>query len=173
MGGHMSVPSLLEGAYELSNQYTSETFSNIGGYQSPSSAITEEGPLQELLQVQLACLQKVLRDVDQVDYSRLNSWINISKGGDFNMTHLHPSSNWSCCAYLNMPGGSIVFEDPRAGAEMQERMYDTEGSYEIFPEVGDILFFPSWLKHSVLPSYSKEDRVSVASNYTIHRRYNE
>ena len=39
-----------------------------------------------------------------------------------------------------------------------------EGNYYIFPQVGDLVIFPAWIKHEVPPSNVDEDRMLVGGN---------
>ena len=39
-----------------------------------------------------------------------------------------------------------------------------EGNYYVFPQVGDLVIFPAWIKHEVPPSNVDEDRMLVGGN---------
>ncbi|SVC74352.1 uncharacterized protein METZ01_LOCUS327206, partial [marine metagenome] len=39
-----------------------------------------------------------------------------------------------------------------------------EGNYYVFPQVGDLVIFPAWVKHEVPPSTVDEDRMLVGGN---------
>jgi uncharacterized protein (TIGR02466 family) len=110
-------------------------------------------------------------------YKLADSWININTVGDYNTSHVHPGSQWSCSTYIKVPGGPIVFEDPRPSAVMDvgNRMNNnTSTERGILPEEGDIIFFPSWLTHRVESSNMEELRITIASNYYLHKeQYNE
>ena len=43
----------------------------------------------------------------------------------------------------------------------------TGKSFDIYPQVDDLLFFPSWMKHGVPESKSNEERIMIAGNVTI------
>ncbi len=77
-------------------------------------------------------------------------WGQIYNEGAHQVSHHHNPHSWSFCYYVNTPKGSspIVFDD---------------GS-EVIAEEGKIVFFPSWLYHSVPPNKCK-DRSVVCGNF--------
>ena len=42
--------------------------------------------------------------------------------------------------------------------------HDEKNYEEIYPQENMMLMFPSWLEHSVEPSKSKEERISISFN---------
>jgi len=103
-----------------------------------------------------------------------NSWINISNKGHYNTLHGHPSSLISGVLYIKVPkdAGNIVFENPLWWIEYmlpmgQLRELNPYNSSECFsiPQKGQILMFPSWLRHYVKQNNSHEDRISLSFNF--------
>jgi uncharacterized protein (TIGR02466 family) len=73
--------------------------------------------------------------------------------------------------YIQLPQGTdeITFEDPRP-ARMMDFQRSCLVSDEYFshqPKVGELLLFPSWLPHFVLPNTSNEERISVSFNIEL------
>lgn len=63
---------------------------------------------------------------------------------------------------MNKPiGGSIELH-------YGEPQWCSQPSFLHFPQEGDLLVFPAWLRHSVYPFYCEGERVSIAGN--IHQR---
>ncbi len=81
-------------------------------------------------------------------------WGVLYKKKDFAVAHAHWPNIWSWGYYVKVPGGSspLVFPEGK------------EGNYYVFPEVGDLVIFPAWIKHEVPPSTIEEDRMLVGGN---------
>ena len=43
----------------------------------------------------------------------------------------------------------------------------TASQHAILPETGELVIFPSWLRHGVKPHSGKGERISVAINLTL------
>ena len=81
-------------------------------------------------------------------------WGVLYKKKDFAVAHAHWPNIWSWGYYVKVPQGSspLVFPEGK------------EGSYYVFPQVGDLVIFPAWIKHEVPPSTVDEDRMLVGGN---------
>ena len=118
-------------------------------------------------------------------------WVNRSYAGDYNPEHDHPSDadiGLSCIMYLTVPMG-ISSGDGSEGStslsgatglvdgytrfcwgtnsttDMKKLKPSTE--QYIKPEVGQLLMFPSWLNHSVLPFTGEGERRSLSANINM------
>lgn len=105
---------------------------------------------------------------------RLDSlWVNILKPGGGHSGHIHPHSIISGTVYIEVPpgSGSIRFEDPRLPMLMHAPPRTAEAPAEhrnfmhVEPAAGDLLLWESWLRHEVMPSTAKQDRVSISFNF--------
>jgi uncharacterized protein (TIGR02466 family) len=109
---------------------------------------------------------------DDVYLDMVCSWINLHKTGDFAHTHIHMNSVVSGVWYISTTektgqisfmrdsflfGNSIQFEIESINAFNQD-------SFNFSPVSGDIIIFPSILKHWVAPNLDDCDRVSIAFN---------
>jgi uncharacterized protein (TIGR02466 family) len=107
--------------------------------------------------------------------ARLWGWAVLMRPGDYNMPHVHPDAHVSGVYYVevpalsaaesaeDMPGGSLVFLDPRSSANM----YRLEGHRQLhsyLPDAGSLIIFPSYHMHAVFPYQSSGERISVAFN---------
>ena len=118
-------------------------------------------------------------------------WVNRSYAGDYNPEHDHPSDadiGLSCIMYLTVPMGISAGDGSKkstslAGAsglvdgytrfcwghnsttDMKKLKPNTE--QYIKPEVGQLLMFPSWLNHSVLPFTGEGERRSLSANINM------
>ena len=118
-------------------------------------------------------------------------WVNRSYAGDYNPEHDHPSDadiGLSCIMYLTVPMG-ISSGDGSFGStsltgasgivdgytrfswgttsitDMKKLKPSTE--QYVKPEVGQLLMFPSWLNHSVLPFNGDGERRSLSANINM------
>jgi uncharacterized protein (TIGR02466 family) len=93
-------------------------------------------------------------------------WVNLLKPGGAHSGHIHPHSVVSGTFYVSVPPGAGVLrlEDPRLGLMMAAPPRDATFVHAK-PRPGTIFLWESWLRHEVMPSSAKEDRISVSFNY--------
>jgi hypothetical protein len=120
---------------------------------------------------------------------RVHSWVNVNKKGDYNERHTHlghlekiNNSEVSLksgvggevflCGvyYLKVPKGSgeIRFYDPRGPIVRHtqcQQYYFGDVYYDtVTPEEDTMIFFPPWFEHSVSPTQTNEERISISFN---------
>ena len=128
--------------------------SNIGGWQSTPDFMTWGGP-----QVQ-----------------QLGPWLNEAFGVVMEKQVGHRNNHWSAVYYVDLgapdakvsPNGALEFTDPRGAVGV----YDLPGllsvsTWTIQPQPGNLIMFPSWLKHGVLPFRGQGERISIAFNLRV------
>jgi uncharacterized protein (TIGR02466 family) len=105
---------------------------------------------------------------------RLDSlWVNVMKRGGTHSGHIHPHSIVSGTIYVAVPKGSgaLKLEDPRLPMLMAAptRRADASELLQPFvyaePSPGSIFLWESWLRHEVMPSDAREERISISFNY--------
>jgi len=105
---------------------------------------------------------------------RLDSlWVNVMKRGGTHSGHIHPHSIVSGTIYVAVPRGSgaLKLEDPRLGLLMAAPTRRPDAAEDLQPFVyaepapGAIFLWESWLRHEVMPSDAKEERISISFNY--------
>ena len=114
-----------------------------------------------------------------------NFWINISGKHNYNRLHSHNGSFISGVYYIKVPknSGAIVFENPScmfientfkkfdnwtfSGAEDFNSYNSPE--WRIVPLVGQLIMFPSYLRHYVEENKSDDDRISLSFNVMINQ----
>jgi len=102
-------------------------------------------------------------------------WVNVLKPGGSHSGHIHPHSVVSGTIYVAVPpgAGALKLEDPRLPMMMAAppRRPDAPEDLKTFvyaePESGSIFLWESWLRHEVVPSASKGDRISISFNYRL------
>ena len=152
---------------------SSRSISNIGGWQSEESLL-EENYFSEIKDFLFECTESVARDMyqdDDIKFYMASSWANVNRKGDYNLSHIHGNSHWSCVYYVTETyKASIYFLDPRIRAEMFTAIGGEMNPKSMLGlekcESGQVLFFPSWLEHAVLQNPTDNPRISISSNFT-------
>ena len=108
---------------------------------------------------------------DNINISQ--SWIVSQYKGEYNPWHQH-SGHLSSVIYLKLPKGMDKFFDKESkdhypvGGAIQFMQGDKQNlrsdTLTFRPEVGKMLIFPSWLKHSVYPFDVDGERRSMSFN---------
>tara|TARA_B100001250_G_scaffold315974_1_gene278297 strand:- start:26991 stop:27614 length:624 start_codon:yes stop_codon:yes gene_type:complete len=102
-----------------------------------------------------------------------NSWFNIQDEGSQLRQHNHPFSVVSAALFVNIPSGSnrLYFENPNPHVEYNYRLDEKERSRHLHeywhfePQSGDLVIFPSWLKHgSMYEKNNSTDRLVISVN---------
>ena len=156
--------------------------SNEGGWHSEEDLLTWGGPAIAQLQNWIIeafqdLTSAISGDQQYTGKLELNAWANVNQTSDYNVIHTHPACVWSGVYYVDAgtrapddrkKAGALEFLDPRAGAEMIVVPGSLFGRTRIeYPKTGDLVAFPSWLKHLVHPYGGQGDRISIAFNIRI------
>jgi uncharacterized protein (TIGR02466 family) len=94
-------------------------------------------------------------------------WVNVLKPGGSHSGHLHPHSAVSGTVYVSVPPGSgaLRLEDPRLGLMMAAPPRAEPSFVYAEPQPGSVFLWESWLRHEVMASTAKAERISVSFNY--------
>lgn len=115
----------------------------------------------------------------QVSIDIVESWYHITENGGYHDTHTHPNCSW-CGIYYLQEGESAIegrngvnrFYDPRHGADHYQdagtAYLSADGFMDFSPLAGQIIIFPSYLKHAAMPYFGDSDRVVLAFNCQAH-----
>lgn len=155
--------------------------SNVGGWQSGHDLMSWGDPrLAELGQ----CINEAFGAAMEAEIGTraftcklaVTAWANVNGSGDYNRHHTHANNHWSGVYYVDLgqpdpgviPNGAIEFLDPRPAVGV----YDLPGvqsvsTWTIQPAAGEMLLFPSWLRHGVLPFRGSGERISIAFNLRV------
>lgn len=108
-----------------------------------------------------------------------HTWFHVTRHGGFTIAHTHPMASWSgvyCVAPGETPDDrpesgvlrfhnphfySNVFLDP-GNARLLAPFH--HGTWSIKFKAGQLVLFPSWLQHEVLPFYGSDERITIAFN---------
>lgn len=157
--------------------------SNVGGWHSRDDLLEWDDPaiqsFKRWIQGGAARMLEILSaEKGGTRHGELQAvaWANVSRRGDYNKIHNHPSSAFSGVYYVDVgqpdpeahENGFIEFLEPRLGADMIELPGNPfGGKHKVQPENGLMLVFPGWLYHYVNPYHGPGERISIAFNITV------
>ena len=104
-------------------------------------------------------------------------WVNFQKPREYNPPH-HHTGDMSFVLFLQVPEGIKKENEAIKGVHNNEGpgmlIFDygehipfSIGRKSLMPVVGDLIMFPSWLRHYVNDFTSKGERISVSGNVTL------
>lgn len=155
--------------------------SNLGGWHSETDFFRRKEPCfiqlqKQIMQFAKAAAVKVNGKLDFTScVQEFNGWININPPGTMNKPHDHPEFDMSGTYYVQTPKtsnpgqGVIEFIDPKVNSAMS-KIYCAPGfdrSFRVSPREGQLICFPSYLRHWVYPNEANDDRISIAWNYRL------
>ena len=156
--------------------------SNIKGWHSKDFNLQEDEP-RNFIKFILPAIEKVIEDMNWDKKNQTininNMWAIINTGGAANLRHQHGNSTISGAYYVRAPEncGDIVFYDPRPAAVYSHPNVEGPNMLNaqvngITPKEGALVLFPSYLDHSVNENLSKEERVVISFNISLHKKEN-
>lgn len=116
---------------------------------------------------------------DQIDVVATESWFHITNSGGYHDAHQHQFCSWCGIYYLQAGdpqpeapdgiarNGINRFYSPLAtGGSYTDfgNDYLKNGNFDVQPEDGVLVLFPSFLQHSALPYTGEKDRIVVSFN---------
>lgn len=108
-----------------------------------------------------------------------HSWFHVTRHGGFTIVHNHAMASWSgvyCVAAGEAPvdrpeSGVLRFHNPHHYSNMfldagNQRLHAPyhHGTWNIRLQAGQLVLFPSWLQHEVMPFYGNDERITIAFN---------
>ena len=103
----------------------------------------------------------------------LDAWINISKPGNYQEYHIHPTSHFSVIYYVDVPknSGNTIFkgneESNMYPIPCKEATQAGSNHWVYEPKNNDLIIFRSNMYHMVDINRSNENRVTIAANITF------
>tara|TARA_Y100000004_G_C8955092_1_gene430424 strand:+ start:920 stop:1531 length:612 start_codon:yes stop_codon:yes gene_type:complete len=161
------------GSYLDENSVKGKIKSNINGYQSETDIhhLEKLNPLFNYICEMAMCSFHNLGIVDQCPVI-LGSWLNVNHNrGCVNLQHCH-GGVLSGVFYLKIPenSGKLVFYNQGIN-ELWEGYLHVKDYNKITTQLslvepfeGDLILFPSYLPHSVLPNKHDDERISISFN---------
>ena len=100
-----------------------------------------------------------------------DAWVNINVRDAINEPHSHPNGVFSAVYYpkADKDSGRLLFNSPITAHQYVIDECEIPNKFNtnvrwIVPYTGLLVFFPSWLVHSVSSNKSVEERISIAFN---------
>jgi len=148
--------------------------SNFGGWQSQphesnfGKLFGLMAPLKSALNI---CKKELIGDYHKEPVIQ-NYWFNTNEFGDYNTIHHHRGALLSGVFYIDVPdknmGALYIERDDHINYYIPEDLKEfnvftgTRITYE--PIAGNLIIFPSWLKHGVDGNRSNQLRISMSFN---------
>ncbi|QFP75082.1 TIGR02466 family protein [Deinococcus sp. AJ005] len=117
----------------------------------------------------------------------VGAWYQIQNGFGFHDIHNHGNCSWSGVYYVQIDGPQVRAAHPHlgslngvtrfyghqlgllGGAHMDlGNAYLQASSFDVVPEAGTLIVFPSWLNHKAMPYDGASDRIIVSFNAQVH-----
>lgn len=145
----------------------------ISNFSSPNKNVLDAVEMVDLRRVLQARLDEYFTQVyntsNDVKLEITQSWFTLTRKGDAHHTHTHPNSVVSGVFYIKLgqrDGINFYRNDDLVWYELlrkQDNYYNAH-RYFIETKVGDIILFPSNIKHGVAELTEDVERVSLAFN---------
>lgn len=145
-----------------------------------------ESCIQQLRQFCWTALGRLVQDLNQYSAEEMqrlqifsHTWFHVTRHGGFTILHTHPMASWSG-VYCVDPGespedrpesGILRFHNPHHyssyftdAGNMRLRAPYHHGTWSIRFKAGQLVLFPSWVQHEVMPFYGRDERITIAFN---------
>lgn len=162
-----------EAELQFFKQELGEPMLAISNHSSRNKLVLDAAPMQDLrasLQDHLDNYFKTVFDTsNDVRLKITQSWLTLTRRNESHHLHTHPNSIASGVVYINLaPNDGIKFfrNDDLLWYELMRKNdnYYNASSYQINTQVGDIIIFPSNVKHGVKEVVDDIERVSLSFN---------
>ena len=182
----VALAPIVDQIYRLEKKNKSQQKSNRGplGFQSGDfryHADRKDDALNDLLFHIWSLVQAIHQTDRRGEVVLSNAWFNINRKDGSNVPHIHPASMYSGVIWLKASegAGEFVFNETDDRMMIQSelwygRLKDPKNTpphwcceHTIKPKEGDILVFPSFLCHQVMPNKNEDDRISVSFNFQV------
>jgi uncharacterized protein (TIGR02466 family) len=143
-----------------------------------------EACVRELREFCLSTLVRVVGELNGYDVAMLkrlrvatDAWFHVTRRNGFFAVHNHPMASWSGVYCVN-PGqsdadqpdsGMLSFINPYTSmytdagtARIKLPYHSANYAFRLVP--GQMILFPSWVQHQVMPFFGDDERITVAFN---------
>ena len=155
------------------NKFKDDVTQNTGNTTSKNRYVLDEPGMEELKQnIQFYVnyfMDKVVCPYTNVEAYITQSWLNMTKPGEYHHKHAHPNSYLSGVLYISAEENNDKITFYREGYEridLSTENYNpfNSKSWWFGIKTGDLVIFPSSLTHMVEQTVSSDVRISLAFN---------
>ncbi|MAT92715.1 MAG: hypothetical protein CME59_08945 [Halioglobus sp.] len=152
---------------------------HVGGWYSRGGFLARKEP--EVTQLQgffSRSLRKYLAGVVSEEFAQaakinLHTWVALTQAREYQPPHVHAKSHISGVYYVNVPDcpqpqGDLEFITPVGEQELDFFASISATSYKVRPRPGDLVLFPSYLRHYTHPFFEGADRSLVVFTATCY-----
>jgi len=176
----LDIDNIASTVKDIQRVSSGKRVSNVGGWQSEDLNLDSIRIYTHLYKL-TNTLQKTIDTIsNQIDPTLKlcidNLWMNVNKLGDYNTPHYHTNSAFSGVLYIQCGGGSNIeftHDTLKDHYPFWTKSEMFANKFQLYPKVGRLIIFPSWIKHSVLPNESDNERISIAFNLQQEIKSNE
>lgn len=163
----------------VQNNSNSNTISNIGGFQSlPIINEFDNDEVGKLFKENIfSAANYIVNNIwrRKIELTSFGYWYNVNQKYNYNLNHSHVNCILSGVFYVDVPEncGDLVFTRNDSETSMlgfaalkdtQKNIFSPDFSvnYSVTPKTGQLIIFPSHLKHHVEQNLSDKERISLS-----------
>lgn len=146
---------------------------SIANYASTNKYVLDADEMIDIRKALQSALDSYFKEVfnssNKLSLKITQSWLTLTGNGESHHEHIHPNSVASGVLYVNLgesDGINFYRNEDSQWYEFlrEEETYYSAKSFFIACKVGDIVIFPSNLRHGVKQNPSQVERISLAFN---------
>lgn len=112
-----------------------------------------------------------IHDIIDINLTMTHAWININSQHAYNVTHIHPNTDYTFVYYLSQYNSPIVLDCPNMYTQHNhlkyqpkyiKQQYNLSLEHKIHPTKGMLLMFPSYVPHRVEVNPLPHNRLSLS-----------
>ncbi|AOV59768.1 hypothetical protein N231010_069 [Synechococcus phage S-CAM4] len=120
---------------------------------------------------QLQPIYQHIHDNVDINLTLNDAWININYQGAYNITHIHPNTDYTFVYYPYDHNTLLVLDCPNMYTQHNhlhyqsnytKQQYNLSLEHKIQPSKGMLLMFPSYVPHRVEVNTLPQDRISLS-----------
>mgnify|MGYP003120629591 CR=1 FL=1 len=166
---------------EFAKKQGGRKVSNIGGFQS-NDFIRSQNPIKDKFLNELSKhMGEAVQAYGPGKFKLICTaiWVNINYPQSWNITHIHPQTDFTSTVYFDVPldSGDLIIESVD-NVRNYQRFYCiplnidsifTRLKYVHTPKENSLIILPGHLPHSVSVNNSNKERISVSANFSVER----